>query len=221
MRKTVVVIGLLFMLAGGFVVYEGVQTLTPAAEALGLVSHVQTETSLVPQTLLSVAPSNYSFVPADLPSGVQVKGSFQVVDSREIALYVMDGGNFSLWRAGRPSTIILAKPIAISANFTIAPPTPGTYYFIFDNQDSTSKRTVIFSLSVLQDTPILSPYLADSGYILFGLGIVLFAIGARTGKAKPKPESTKVREEVVRCRFCGAKLAKGEMFCAKCGRAQQ
>jgi hypothetical protein len=218
MRRTVLTIGLLLMLAGGFVVYEGVQMLTPFAEVVGLISQVQTERSLVPQTLLSVAPSDYSFVPVDLKSGVQVKGSFQVVDSRVIALYVMDGGNFSLWRAGRPSTIILAKPIAVSSNFTITPQASGTYYFIFDNQDTT-KRTVIFGLSVLEQTAVPNPLFADVGYIVFALGIVLFAIGARTGTAKPEP--AKSREDVVRCKFCGAKLAKSETFCAKCGRAQQ
>jgi len=218
MRRTVLVIGLLLMLAGGFVVYEGVQMLTPVAETVGLFSHVQTQRYLIPQTLLSVAPSNYSYVPVDLQGGVQVIGSFQVVDSREIALYVMDGGNFSLWRAGHPSTILLAKPIAISSNFTLTPQTTGTYYFIFDNQDTT-RRTVIFSLSAVDITAIPNPIFDDAGYILFALGIVLFAIGARTGKAKPKP--AKVRESTVRCKFCGAELAKSQTFCAKCGRAQQ
>lgn len=216
MRATVLVVGLLLMLAGGFVVYEGVQMLTPFAQAVGLVSHVQTQRDLIPQTLLSVAPNSDSFVPVDLQSGVQVKGSFQVVDAREIALYVMDEGNFSLWRAGHSSEIILARPIVISSNFTITPKAAGTYYFIFDNQDTT-KRTVIFTLSVVEETAVPNPYLENAGYTVFALGIVLFAIGAKTGKARP----TRIREEVVRCKFCGTKLAKDQTFCAKCGRSQQ
>ncbi len=218
MRRNMFVIGLLLMLAGGFVVYQGVEMLTPFAEMVGLISHVQTERSLIPQTLLSVAPANYSFFPVDLQGGVTVKGVFQVVDSREIAMYVMDGANFSLWRTGRPSTIILAKPTAIYFNFTLTPQSTGTYYFIFDNQDIT-KRTVIFSLSVVEDSTVPNPLFSSVGYLVFVLGILLFAIGARTGKAKPKP--IKTVETGIRCKFCGAQLARGQTFCDKCGRAQQ
>jgi len=223
MRIRVLTLGLLLMLVGGFVVYQGVAILNPIAEVLGQVSHVQTERLLMPSTLLNVAASNYSFVPADLQGGVQVLGSFQVVDGREIAMYVMDEGNFSLWRTGHPSAIILAKPIAISYNFTLTPHAAGTYYFVFDNED-TSRRTVIFSLSLVEDTAVISPVVGYAGYEIFALGMILFAIGARTGKRKPKPEPEVISETVeatVRCKFCGAELAEGEKFCAKCGRAQQ
>jgi len=223
MRIRVLTLGLLLMLVGGFVVYQGVAILNPIAEVLGQVSHVQTERLLMPSTLLNVAASNYSFVPADLQGGVQVVGSFQVVDGREIAMYVMDEGNFSLWRTGHPSAIILAKPIAISYNFTLTPHATGTYYFVFDNED-TSRRTVIFSLSLVEDTVVVNPLVGYAGYEIFALGMILFAIGARTGKRKPKPEPEVISETVEaphRCKFCGAELAEGEMFCAKCGRAQQ
>jgi hypothetical protein len=223
MRIRVLTLGLLLMLVGGFLVYQGVAVLNPIAEVLGLVSHVQTERLLIPSTLLSVAASNYSFVPADLQGGVQVAGSFQVVDGREIAMYVMDEGNFSLWMTGHPSAIILAKPIAISYNFTLTPHATGTYYFIFDNED-TSRRTVIFSLSLVEDIAVVNPVVSYAGYEIFALGIIVFAIGARTGKRKPKPEPEVIRETVEatqRCKFCGAELAEGEKFCAKCGRAQQ
>jgi hypothetical protein len=203
------------MLAGGFLVYEGVQMLTPLAEDIGLVSHVPTQENLVPQTLLSVAPSNYTFIPVSLQSGVAVSGAFQVADSREIAFYVMDEGNFSMWRAGHPSAVVIVKPVAISYNFTFATPAAGTYYFIFDNQDTSSRRTVIFVLSTVEDTVVPNPYFDNAGYIAFALGIVLLAIGAKTGGPK------RIREEVVRCKYCRAKLTKGETFCAKCGRSQQ
>jgi hypothetical protein len=223
MRIRVLTLGLLLMLVGGFVVYQGVAILNPIAEVLGQVSHVQTERLLIPSTLLNVAASNYSFVPADLQGGVQVAGSFQVVDGREIAMYVMDEGNFTLWRTGHPSAIILAKPIAISYNFTLTPHATGTYYFVFDNED-TSRRTVIFSLSLVEDTAVVNPVVGYAGYEIFALGIILFAIGARTGKRKPKPEPEVISETVEathRCKFCGAELAERERFCAKCGRAQQ
>jgi hypothetical protein len=223
MRIRVLAVGLLLIFAGGFIVYQRVTVLNPIAEVLGQVSHVQTQTPLIPSTLLSVAASNYSFIPADLRGGVQVVGSFQVVDGREIAMYVMDEGNFTLWRTGHPSAIILAKPIAISYNFTLTPHATGTYYFVFDNED-TSRRTVIFSLSRVENTTVISPVVSYAGYEIFALAIMLFAIGARTGRPKPTLGPEVISETVqtaARCKFCGAELAEREKFCAKCGRAQQ
>jgi hypothetical protein len=230
MRKTLLAVGLVIMLVGVFVVNEGVQVVVPFAELVGLVSHVQTEKLLVSPTLLTVAPSTYSFVPVDLRGGVKVMGSLEVGAGQEVGFYVMDEGNFTLWRAGQPSSVLLAKPIAITYNFTVTPKTAGGYYFVFDNPDTT-RRVVIFSLSTVENITVLNPIVDYLGYLIFALGIVLFAIGARTGKRKPKPEVQIKREVIakpetkpeasVRCKFCGAEVPKGEKFCLKCGRAQQ
>jgi hypothetical protein len=226
MRRWALAIGLLLMIAGIFILNQGVQIITPFAGFLGLVSHVQTERLVIPQTLLTVPASSNVFLPADLRGGVQVKGSLVVGVGQEVGFYVMDEGNFSLWRAGKPSIILLAKPSAVSYNFTITPQATGTYYFVFDNQD-TARRVVIFSLSVVEDTTVLSPLVEYAGYLVFALGIVMFAIGARTGKPRPKPEvAPAVTPAVplatrVHCRFCGAEIARDQMFCEKCGRAQR
>lgn len=230
MRKSLLAVGLVIMLVGVFVLNEGVQVVMPFAELAGLVSHVQTEKLLLSPTLLTVAPSTYSFIPVDLRGGVKVMGSLEVGAGQEVGFYVMDEGNFTLWRASQPSSVILAKPIAITYNFTITPKTTSSYYFVFDNPDTT-RRVVIFSLSTLVNTTVANPMIDYSGYLIFALGIVLFAIGARTGKRKPKPEVQIKREAharaeakpetAVRCKFCGAEVPKGEKFCAKCGRAQQ
>jgi hypothetical protein len=218
MHRSVLIIGLLLMVAGIFVLNQGIQILSPIAQMFGLASHVQTERLLLPPTLLSVPASNYAFLPADLQGGVSVRGSLQVSGAQEVALYVMTEGNFSLWRAGQPTAILLAKPVAIAYNFTVTPQATGTYYFVFDNQDTT-KRVVIFSLSVVQDTIVLSPSVEYAGYEVFAVGVVLFAIGARTGRRKPEPK--KIKETGVRCKFCGAHIAQDQMFCEKCGRSQQ
>jgi hypothetical protein len=230
MRKTLLAVGLVIMLVGVFVLNEGVQVVIPFAELAGLVSHVQTEKVLVSTTLLTVAASSYSFLPVDLNGGVKVMGSLQVGAGQEVGFYVMDEGNFTMWRASQPSSVLLARPTAISYNFTITPKTSGTYYFVFDNADTT-RRVVIFSLSTLQNVTVLNPVVDYLGYLIFALGIVLFTIGARTGKRKPKIEAQIKREvvaqpvtrpaTVVRCKFCGAEVPTGEKFCAKCGRAQQ
>jgi hypothetical protein len=77
---------------------------------------------------------------------------------------------------------------------------------------------IILSIGVLENTTVVSPFIENAGFELFALGIVFFAIGAKIGK-KPKPEET--LEAGARCRFCHARLATGETFCPKCGRAQK
>ena len=220
MRRSLLVIGVLLILAGFYVLNEGVQILVPIAELTGLTSQVQTESPIVPPTLLSVPPGNYTFLPVNLQAGVTAKGALQVGNGQAIALYVMDDQNFVLWKKGQPSTIILARPTAISYNFTLPSQAAGTYYFVFDNQDTT-KKVVIFSLSVQESSTVLNPVVNYAGYELFVLGLLLFVIGARTGRSKPKYEEAKVADTGVRCRFCGARLATNETFCSKCGRAQQ
>jgi hypothetical protein len=217
-RRFMLTVGLLLIVMGGFILNEGVQILTPFAEVLGLVSHVPIEKSLISPTLLTVATSNYTYVSADLKGGVQAKGSLEVGGGREIAFYVMDEGNFTLWRAGRPSAVVLAKPVAISYNFTISPQVAGTYYFIFDNQDTT-RCAVVFSLGVVEKIVVLNPVVDYAGYELLGLGIILLVIGVGTGRGKTEPEM--VPEIGIRCKFCGAEIASDQTFCGKCGRAQQ
>jgi len=218
MNRSLLVIGLLLMVAGFFVLNQGTQMLTPVAELTGLVSQVQTERPIVPPTILTVPPSDYAFLPATLRAGVTAKGGLQVGNGQEIAMYVMDERNFAQWQAKHTGEVLLAQPMVISYNFTISPKATGTYYFIFDNQDTT-KRVVILSISVLENTTVISPIIENAGFELFALAIVFFAIGVRTGKRKPKPQD--VLETRVRCRFCGAKIGTGEAFCAKCGRAQK
>jgi len=190
--------------------------LSPIAQGSGLGSHYQAETPILSPTLLSVPPTNYTFLSTDLRGNAQVKGSVEVADGREIAFYVMDAGNFSQWRAGRPSTIILVRPTAISYNFTFTPKASGTYYFIFDNQD-TSRRVVIFSLSVVETVTVLNPVVQYGGYEILMIGIILFVLGLKTGRRKPEPEAV----PGWKCKFCGAENTSAQTFCEKCGRSQK
>jgi uncharacterized membrane protein len=222
MRRVILTIGLLVIIAGFYVVQHGAQVMTPVAQAFGLVTYTQHQTAIIAPTAISVPPSNYSFLNANLESGVQVRGSLQVGDGREVAFYVMNEGNFSLWRTGHPSSIVLAQPMAISSNFTFAPSSGGTYYFIFDNQDS-SRRVVFFALDTVQNTVVLDPIIEYAGYLLFIVGIVLVAVGAKTGKRKKPPvqEPPAVVENIGwQCRFCSAQNTSEEAFCEKCGRAR-
>ena len=216
MNRSLLIIGLLLMVGGIFLLNQGVQMLTPIAELTGLASQVQTERLILAPTLLTVSASNYSFLPVTLQVGVTIEGSVQVSNGQGVAMYVMDQANFAQWQTRHTGQVLLAEPMVMSYNFTITPKATGTYYFVFDNQDTT-KRVVIFSISVLEDTTVISPFIQNAGFEIFALGIILFVIGVRIGR-KPKPEEGP--ETGVRCRFCRTKIPAGETFCPKCGRAQ-
>ena len=210
-------IGLLLILVGGFTLEQGPQFLSPIAQALGLASHYQTETPILPTTLIAVPATNYTSLPADLKGGAQVEGALEVADGREVAFYVMDEGNFSQWRAGKPSAIILSRPTVISSNFTFTPATSGTYYFVFDNQD-TARRVVIFSLGAVENVTILNPIIEFAGYEILLVGILLSFLGTKGGR---KRETISAEADRWKCKFCGAKNTLSQTFCEKCGRSQR
>ena len=205
-----------------FVLEQGPQVLAPAAEIPGLSTHYTKENVILPPTLYNVPASNYSFAAEDLQSGVQLVGSLQVSGGGQVALYVMDEGNFTLWRARQPASLVLAKPLAVFYNFTFSPTSSETYYFVFSNQGN-SPVQVIFNLNSIQDMVVLNPLLQYAGFELLLLGVVLAFFGLRGGKPKveAKPETKRVSDSGWKCKFCGAENIKEDhTFCDKCGRAQ-
>lgn len=140
-------------------------------------------------------------------------GTVQVEDAREIGFYVMDEGNFSEWSAGHPANILLAKPLAISYNFTFIPSVSGTYFFVFDNQDRDG-RVIVFNLNSVQDVSVLNPLVQYLSYELLLIGILMVTFGIKTGGRRSQ-ESV-----AAKCRFCGAKIETGQTFCTKCNRSQ-
>ncbi len=218
MRRRTLTIGLFLIVIGVFMLDQGPNVLNPIAEGLGLVSQYSKQNAVLPPTLVSIPPSNYSSVSIDLRANVQLRGSMEVADGREIAFYVMNEGNFSHWRAGRPSAVILVKPTAITYNFTFSPSADGTYYFIFDNQD-TSRRVVIFSLSAVNTVIVLNPLIQYAGFEALGIGIVLSLLALRGGRKRP--EARPVEADGWVCKFCGAENRGVQSFCEKCARSQK
>lgn len=219
-RTKILTIGLLLLLAGVFTLEQGPLFLNPIAQTLGLASHYQTEIPILPPTLIAVPPTNYTSLPADLRGGTQVEGALEVAGGYEIAFYVMDQGNFSQWRAGEPSAIILARPTVISSNFTFTPTTSSTYYFVFDNQD-TSRRVVIFSLNTVENVTFLNPIIEFAGYEILLIGIILCLLGIRGGKKHSAISAQTDQTDRWKCKFCGTKNARDLTFCEKCGRSQR
>jgi len=203
------------------VLQQGAQILAPTADVAGLSTQYAKEDVILPPTLYTVQASNYSFAVETLPSGRQYVGSLQVAEGRPLGFYVMDEGNFSLWRSGHPASLVLANANAVSFNFTLPPTLSGTYYFVFDNQEN-SQLAVVFALSSTQTITALNPLVGYAGYELLFLGVVLSFFGLRGGGSKPKTKRVvRTAEAGWKCKFCGAENPGNEpTFCGKCGRAQ-
>jgi hypothetical protein len=222
LRPTLIIIGLLLLSAGAFVTTQSTQTLTPYAELTGLAAQVPMKQVLVSPTRYPVAASSYGYQAAELQAGVPAEGSLEVITGHAVTFYVMDDQNFAQYKKDLPNQLVLSRQVSSSYNFTFTPKLAGTYYFVFQNQETT-KCDVIFHVNVLKNATVLNPLFENLGYELAALGIVLFAIGVKTGKRKPRPERdvTAVMTTGVRCRFCSTDNPPNEAFCLKCGRAQQ
>ncbi len=214
MRRTILTIGLLLTLAGVFVMTQGVQMLTPVASMIGMVSYTQVENPIITSTLVTIQPTNYAYLSANLDGNVQVSGTVQVEAGQEIGFYVMNEGNLSLWKSGQPANILLAKPSTISSNFTVTPPTAGTYFFVFDNPDHDG-RVILFNASSVRSMSILPPFIQYADYELLLVGIPLMILGIKTGKKSGTQKSA-----TQKCRFCGARMQPHQTFCPKCRRSQ-
>ena len=221
LRWRLLTFGLLIIVAGLYVFNQGTQILAPVAEVTGQISGGVLVTPVVSSTLLSVLGSNYTYLTANLRENVKVNGLVQVEGGSQIGFYVMNSGNFTQWRRGNPTTIVLADPAISSYNFTFVPDADGTYYFIFSNQD-TAHKNVIFSLNTVTYTRTPSPLIQYAAFELILLGIFFVIVGINTGKKSKswKEDASVTGGKPTKCKFCGKSLATDEMFCPKCGRSQ-
>jgi len=210
----------ILILVGIFVLEQGPQVFAPVAEIADLSTQYTKEVAVIPPTLYNVPAANYTFTSESLEAGRQYEGSLNVGGGHEVGFYVMNAGNFTLWRASQPASLTVDNPNAISYNFTFSPTSSGSYYFIFENQEN-SPLVVVFSLSSLLDITVLNPFVEYAGYELLLLGIVFSLLGVSGGGGR-RAEAKRVgrAESGWKCKFCGARNAGNEQFCGKCGRAQ-
>jgi len=209
------------IISGLYFMNRGTESLYPLAGAAGLIINVRSQVAVVPPTLLTVAPSDYTYLNVELKQGAQTTGRVQIEGGGEMGFYIMNVGNFSEWRHNRPTVIELAQPNAINYNFTFIPRDSGTYYLVFSNQDPIRKN-VIFTLSAVETVASPSPFVEYAGFEALTIGLLLSIVAAKTGKKRSKPtkimEPTKILDD-EKCKYCGARKELSETFCSKCGRS--
>ena len=194
--------------------------LVPFAENFGLTSHYSNVNVVLPPTLFNVPASNYTFTSVNLESTSEVLGSLQVSNGRQVAFYVLNQGNFSLWQRGRPTAVIVAQPVAISYNFSFTPTAAGEYFFIFENQDNIP-HTLLFYLNEVENLTVVSPFVQYAGFEALAIGLLLSYVGARSGGKKAPPQSA---PEVSgwKCKFCGTINEDFNVqFCQSCDRSRE
>ena len=213
MRRTILTIGLLLTLTGAFVMIQGIQMFTPIISVFGMITYAQVANPIITSTLITVPPANYSYLSANLDANVPVSGTIQVEAGQEIGFYVMDEGNLSLWRAGQPASILLARPATISSNFTVTPPATGTYFFVFDNP-ANDGRVVVFDVGSTRYVPVLPAFIEYADYELLTVGFLFIILGLKTGKKSGS------KSGIQRCKYCSGKMKLNQPFCPECGRSQ-
>ena len=223
MRKIPLALGVILIFAAVFLLNQGTQILIPLAENFGLTSHYHQLNVVLPSTLFSVPASNYTYTSANLGSDSEATGSLQVSNGREVAFYILNEGNFSLWQRGRPSAVIVAQPVVILYNFTFTPATAGKYFFIFDNQDN-SPHTVLFNLSTVENVSVVSPFVQYADFELLIIGTLFSYVGIRGGAKKPPaPSHPDISPEISgwKCKFCGTINEDfNAQFCRNCNRSR-
>ena len=223
MRPLALGVGILLILASFYIINAGPHALEPVAELAGLATHTVSVTPVIPSTLLTVPASNYSYLTADLKDAIKASGTLQVEGGSEIGFFIMNAGNFSEWRQGNPSVIVLSKLNAIDYPFNFTTNGSGTYYFVFSNQDPVRKN-VVFTLSTMEEVALPNPLVQYAGYETLLIGVLLSIFAVRTGKKKAKPpreSGEKAGEKAEsRCKFCGERIGAAESFCSRCGKSQ-
>ena len=104
--------------------------------------------------VLDVKVSDYDYYVFPVPKGASnpvVNGSFSVTSGsgNEINVYLMDEPNWLQWWTGHSDFTMLYNSGQVSTGvLDVDLPSNGTYYLVFDNQFSTSAKTISTNISL-------------------------------------------------------------------------
>ncbi|HZW55136.1 MAG TPA: zinc ribbon domain-containing protein [Nitrososphaerales archaeon] len=223
MKRAIVVLGVVLIVIGLFFAYE-TSLLGGTMGAIGL---SPTQNILDRNVLVQISPSNYtSSVRVPLTSQDSLSLSFKTSPA-PVDFFLMNQGNYSRFSAGNgsayavyPQSQLNVSTYALTFNETSF---SGDLFLVFVSHGVstdvlmhlTDNRTV--PSAVESGIPIV---IAIAGILVVGLG--LFSGGRKSGarviNTTPSPRMASVGPK---CKFCGASLRQGEVFCHTCGKAQQ
>jgi hypothetical protein len=185
MRKRTLLIGVVLLLFGIYMIYGG----TGIVNALATSTAIPSVKEDSQEWVLTVDGSNYSYISTPLSVNNLHSLNIAYTANGDVSFYVMDQAEFDVWKSGQPSQVELKVFSAKNGNFTLNPNQSGTYYYVFDNRESNTVKSVGFTLSkevVVTETSPFIPYL-PFGFIIVGLVLTGLALsGGRRNPAKDR-----------------------------------
>ena len=198
--------------------------MTPVSSSLGLMG---TDTVYDTNSVIRVAPQNFSSYPANLTSGDTLVVSL-TSNPGDIDVLLMNQGNYSLWSSGTGVSYSTYPESALKVS---------NYSFSFTNDEKTQTFLIVLVSHSAAPTEVLISAMATRPSaeslllfpVLFGfVGIVVMGLAFRGGGAKKEEEAEGgeepapplVQSQTPKCRHCGAELQSGNQFCPSCHKSQ-
>ncbi|MFB0551155.1 MAG: hypothetical protein ACETVV_01115 [Nitrososphaeria archaeon] len=187
MRRRVLTVGVILLLIAAYLLLspDMVETL---ARTFGATRITKSDEMLVAPTLLSVTPSNYSYISHMFSmqkfTEQSFTGTISVGGDQSIDFYVMNQGNFTQWLGGQPASISVSALSAKNYTFTLKPDRPDTYYFVFDNTYSNDRKNVVFSLLLEEQAQEVDPTVNYLVLLLLVVAVILVAYGTKGPRRK-------------------------------------
>jgi len=228
MRRKTSAVGAVLIIAA-LVLYFNTSLTIPLVSLLGSSG---TDTVFDRNSVIPIAPQNYSFYDANLTTGDTLAVSL-TTHPGNIDVLLMNQGNFSLWSSGAKVSYSTYPESSLNVS---------SYSFSFTNTEETQIfYVVLVSHTATESTEVLMHAVgtrpSQSALLLFpvafGLaGVVVLGVALRGGGGKgggktslpgpaargAQPAQSAARKDT--CRHCGAALKPGSDFCASCNRSQ-
>ena len=229
MRKKTAAIGAILIILAAYL-YVSPSITSPISASLGQVS---TDTVFQHNSVIPIAPQNYSYYEANLTQGDSLVVTLTTNPSN-VDVLIMNQGNFSLWASGKAVAYSTYPESVLHVS---------NYSFTFTNSEKSQNfYVVLVSHSASEPTEVLlqatgtrpSQFAILLFPVLVGfVGLIVLYVGLRGGgpkdakqdrKGKAKPTSTaasvQARPLAATCVHCGAELKPGSQFCPVCNKSQ-
>jgi len=226
MRRRTAAVGALLLVVAVYLYFNPSLT-APVSNSLGQMS---TDNVYSYNSVVRVAPENFSYYPANLTSGDTLVVSL-TSNPGNIDVLLMNQGNYSLWSSGNGVSFSTYPESALKVS---------NYSFSFTNNEKTQTFFIVFvshstaSTAVLLNTAATKP--SEESILLVPflvgfVGLVVLTVAFRGGGTKDEGEEdertqqqtaqvSQAAPQVPNCRHCGAVLEPGNQFCPSCHKSQ-
>jgi hypothetical protein len=228
MMRILFVAGVIVLIFG-LVLYLSPPALSSFSSGTGITSSSITASKTL---YFTVKPGNYSDLPVALSSQNNLVVNFESQPAG-VGFLLMNQGNFTKFSSGNGSTggvqIYNVSRLDVSNySFSFSPNTLGSqnYHLVFKSLAGRNVTTdIVLSFKITTQSSAFDVSYVQIAVLLISLillGFGVFGGGRRRGgrtKVLATPTST-FGKETASCKFCGASISTGSVFCPTCQRSQ-